>query len=614
MLFRTRNARATNKKGLAVRMAIDADDNKYSKKKRLSYASLNLQSRRGLLFLVIVAATVLYFIVLSTKTTSKGVVDDDDNTSHDKNRRLERLFAENRMEHKQIQQLSTTETSVVISKTVEKLNDILQQWIDQVDKNIYNNVHSGMAWPRPWLLASFPDGQTTKTQKKQQQPKEDAQQQDYFGSKNWKEEMRTGGRIFFENTKHLPKYDPRVVDKQNDISSSDRIMKWQQEWHAILQHKEMQRGPVVDYADKTKYIYPKLTKEMITSFGNGQMPSLDVYPQVRPLREFIEDWHQDDDMYGTIHETVYRFNASNVDELRAAEQFRKHELPFVMYDVPEMNEELFQKWSNDEYIANGIQEMIDKKIPHSRAALGLSNNFFMYYDQTKWQYHEHGISPFHYVDWDYMTYAQHARFADHSRLDADQPHFYYQVQIEPGEKYSPNIDEEWSFISKDLPHFSSQEPNLYQWTPWSTLGIECRFGERGVTTGTHYDDPRNMMAIVTGARRYIVSPPRECSKLGVEQSMESPLFRQSLLNFGHLAYMDHPDMPPEEKRWLERAGEADSVQIVVRQGEIMYIPSNWFHYIITLQQTIQCNLRTTGEFEPHPVFGDAKTVEQCQDY
>lgn len=65
--------------------------------------------------------------------------------------------------------------------------------------------------------------------------------------------------------------------------------------------------------------------------------------------------------------------------------------------------------------------------------------------------------------------------------------------------------DQWSFITKDLPSFSATEPNFIMFHPEEQKGIQCRFGERGVVAATHYDSGRNMVGMITGAKRYIVS-------------------------------------------------------------------------------------------------------------
>lgn len=68
-------------------------------------------------------------------------------------------------------------------------------------------------------------------------------------------------------------------------------------------------------------------------------------------------------------------------------------------------------------------------------------------------------------------------------------------------------------ISVDLPSFSDTEPNFISFNPAEAKGIQCRFGERGVTAATHYDGGRNMVGMITGAKRYILAPPVECAKV-----------------------------------------------------------------------------------------------------
>ena len=68
-------------------------------------------------------------------------------------------------------------------------------------------------------------------------------------------------------------------------------------------------------------------------------------------------------------------------------------------------------------------------------------------------------------------------------------------------------------ISVDLPSFSDPNPNFISFNPEEAKGIQCRFGERGVTAATHYDGGRNMIGMISGAKRYILAPPLECPKV-----------------------------------------------------------------------------------------------------
>ena len=36
-------------------------------------------------------------------------------------------------------------------------------------------------------------------------------------------------------------------------------------------------------------------------------------------------------------------------------------------------------------------------------------------------------------------------------------------------------------------------------------------------------------------------------------------------------------------------------EVVMQPGDVMYLPTNWFHYIISLDLNFQCNTRSGGE-------------------
>ena len=118
--------------------------------------------------------------------------------------------------------------------------------------------------------------------------------------------------------------------------------------------------------------------------------------------------------------------------------------------------------------------------------------------------------------------------------------------------------------------------------------------------------------MITGAKRYILSPPRECSKLGISTDRHVAIFRHSLLNFGHLIHVDDPtkvdEMPEEERAWLQRAGQADAFETVLKAGEVLYLPSHYFHYITSLQKSAQCNVRSGVDYEGDVHFGGSEDV------
>ena len=255
-----------------------------------------------------------------------------------------------------------------------------------------------------------------------------------------------------------------------------------------------------------------------------------------------------------------------------------------------------------------------------------------------------GLPPVRNNDWTYEHWSKHARYADAVGLNASKPHFYWQSGVPREERLEPKSS--WTFISRDLPSFSSPTETFFVFEPESQKGIQCRFGERGVVAATHYDSGRNMIAMVTGAKRYILAPPKECASLGIVPWKFNAEFRHSLLNFGHINYLnetassnaaelddgeeaargghdagddvqrkrrqwkgDH--MSEVEREWMEIAASSKAVETVLKAGEVLYIPSHWFHYIISLQKSAQCNVRSGVHDEGTPAFGGKLDVKTC---
>ncbi len=70
-------------------------------------------------------------------------------------------------------------------------------------------------------------------------------------------------------------------------------------------------------------------------------------------------------------------------------------------------------------------------------------------------------------------------------------------------------------------------------------------------------------------------------------------------------------MPDLEREWLNISKTALAIDTVLKAGEVLYIPSHWFHYIISLQKSAQCNVRSGRDFVGNPNFGGEKDVDQC---
>ncbi|KAL7565879.1 hypothetical protein ACA910_021470 [Epithemia clementina (nom. ined.)] len=111
-------------------------------------------------------------------------------------------------------------------------------------------------------------------------------------------------------------------------------------------------------------------------------------------------------------------------------------------------------------------------------------------------------------------------------------------------------------------------------------GIHCRFGMKGVIAENHFDASRNTIAVLLGQRRYILSHPRSCPNLALLPKQHESA-RHSAVDYTN----------PDLQRYPEFA-HATANEVVLQPGQVLYLPTNWFHYIVSLNLNYQCNTRS----------------------
>ncbi|OEU11989.1 hypothetical protein FRACYDRAFT_245114 [Fragilariopsis cylindrus CCMP1102] len=418
-------------------------------------------------------------------------------------------------------------------------------------------------------------------------------------------------------------------------------MAWRTEWDSIIvrnnyingEDKEEEnntRSKIriksnIDYTNSGEkdndviYEYPK--KQYVPPFNGG-------YPKLESLQDLFHRWPQDSDLYDnndnnndnhhsktnnddrrTFHETLQHFDYTIKKDREAAVLYRSKHLPFKVINVPVLLNAK-TKWENDTYISKQFDDLSLKyKRPNGKCQESQFSN--------------------------------HAKYADYTKLHPFQPHFYYQAFTDKEEKYintnekQSSENEKKSFISRDLyPEFSTSLqktfliPNPEQVT---NSNIQCRFGERGIVSAIHYDVGDNIIGIIYGAKRYILVPPNQCSNLqSIITNSDHPLHRHSPINFGNLKKYNHindasasassssttttsnnntlPSNNDEDEQQQQQQQYYNNVNIeqnllntissnsygietILKSGEVLFLPSYWFHYIIGLQKNSQCNVR-----------------------
>ena len=488
------------------------------------------------------------------------------------------------------------------------LTPILKEWAHRVDHSLHANTKGGLRWIRPYLLP--PNGPTAVDQK------------ELMATPNFNPDDEPQ-ILFHVKRRRLPADEPQEE------------WAWKKEWQQMQQKtngdEKSKLGPAIDYTQQRWYKYPDLMSSPPMDGG---------YPKLQPLGDLLRKWPQTQDIKPDqkIEEVLLHFNYSDPAERAMATRFREAHLPFKVYDIPDID--YVTKLWTDEYVHQqfdrnpedgGGKDGMGLNKQAGTAADGLCqespNHFFAFFVPAFWQTATMGLPPVRNNDFTFAEWAKHARYADAKRLSSDQPHYYWQAGARKKERFR-DVSKQ-SFISRDLNKtLSATQDNFFIFNLAAQKGVQCRFGERGVTAATHYDGGQNMIAMLTGAKRYILSPPRACPELGVFSAQKSPIFRHSLLNFDHIQYWDQQEeqkrndqpeatdwlgqtMSQTERDWLHKASEAPALETVLKAGEVLFLPSFWFHYIVSVQKSAQCNVRSGEDKIGTREFGNFDNIEQC---
>ena len=306
-----------------------------------------------------------------------------------------------------------------------------------------------------------------------------------------------------------------------------------------------------------------------------------TYPHYDSLLDVLQNWNPNQpNPPKYFKETIMHFNFSNIEERQLAEQYREAEIPFKLYDIPELN--VAQKKWTDAYLLQALQ--------YSREDVEMSkSNHFMYWNRNGFKQNGQHKPPTSLVTLSFAEWLQFARRGDALQIGNESTHYYFMTSTDPGDKGR-------SFISRDLRSFSSQKENFFIRNVHANKGIQCRFAMRGIISESHYDSGRNFVFMLKGNKRYVLTGPNSCKQLGIITDPLHPSYRHSVI--------DWSDLNQARSRGFDKIAAIDTI---VRAGEALYIPSYWFHYIVALQYSIQCNSRSGSP--PHEE--GLQEIEEC---
>jgi hypothetical protein len=101
-----------------------------------------------------------------------------------------------------------------------------------------------------------------------------------------------------------------------------------------------------------------------------------------------------------------------------------------------------------------------------------------------------------------------------------------------------------------------------------------------VTTECHYDGTPNFVASIGGLRRWIMLHPSQCSRLHLLER-NSTSSRHSGVDWSAPDYAKYTGFQ-----------DALANELILRPGDVLFVPGLWFHFIVSLNVNFQCNART----------------------
>lgn len=149
------------------------------------------------------------------------------------------------------------------------------------------------------------------------------------------------------------------------------------------------------------------------------------YPTYTSLASILERWNPDNpDPPNIFHESLQHFNYSNPYERSMSELYRNREIPFKLYNVPEVTA-VTNKWSTA-YLARALQGIT----PHVEKSN--SNHFLFWNMNSKNRLGRDYIPPTEKITMPFEEWLHRAHQNDLEPYVANTTHYYYMAASQPG--------------------------------------------------------------------------------------------------------------------------------------------------------------------------------------
>ncbi|CBJ25878.1 conserved unknown protein [Ectocarpus siliculosus] len=212
-------------------------------------------------------------------------------------------------------------------------------------------------------------------------------------------------------------------------------------------------------------------------------------------------------------------------------------------------------------------------------------------------YNDYGFSP---AEGDYPAgkkgrRRKSSRESRWTEQDAWPPHQrrHSEDELEGGEEQEPTDGE--IRMLEGAAGSDKDETDIFLRDASATKGIHCRLGMDGVMSEGHYDGSRNMVALLAGKRRWILSNPHNCAHMH--------MFRKGHPSARHTS-ADWTD--PNVAAQFPHLQEATANEVILRAGEALFVPEHWIHSIVNIGVSAQCNSRSGKSNLYRPV------IKECE--
>jgi hypothetical protein len=254
-----------------------------------------------------------------------------------------------------------------------------------------------------------------------------------------------------------------------------------------------------------------------------------------------------------------------------------HRVPFIVYNYSDVDDTA-TRWSNIKY----LEHRIGRESYHTEVS---ETNHFMYARKrrnSKSNYNEWNVP----VDHEAITFQEFLTTAqqDHNKTLNERRHLYFRVSQNAGKLGSHNHNnfDKSNWLYDELPFFypDNKKGNLIIKDIKSLRGIHCRFGMRSVIAEAHYDGSRNAIVQLRGLRRWVLVSPDQCNNMYL-YPQGHPSARHSSVDWSNPDYEKFPKFK-----------EMKANEVILQPGDVVYLPTYWFHYIVSLNINAQCNTRS----------------------